>query len=344
MPYPGAAIKSRTRPWQSMGFSIRALMLAAVLLAGCTTTPPVVVSPDWAGRQYVLEPSLSGSEEEFHTDDGKTLGYISYTAPAAKTAVVYLHGIESHAGWFAQAATLLRDQGYDVFCLDRRGSGINRENRGFVSGHIDHYQTLFDDIHRFITPLREHYDQVFLTGLSWGGKLATGYALNYPSDIDGLILITPGIKARVDVSLFTKLKILVFAQTSPQAPIPSPIEPEMFTRTPRYLDYIEKDPFRLTEATASFYWQSNKLEGYIDGNISNNRLPTLLFLAGEDRIIDNPAVIKVLKQGNMTEFEIVDYPDQTHSVQFDAPIRLVNDMDRWMKQQIANTRSSTTGY
>ena len=290
------------------------------------------------GDQYILEPSLAGNEREFQARDGSALGYIAYTTPGATTALVYLHGIESHAGWFAQAASLLRGRGYDVFNLDRRGSGINRERRGYVSGHIDHYQTLFKDIHDFITPLREDYRHVFLVGLSWGGKLATAYELAYPADVDGLVLITPGIKALVDVSLPTKLKIVLFAQLSPQTPIASPIAPEMFTTTPRYLDYIKSDPSRLTHATARFYWQSSRLDSYLAGNIAALDRPTLLFLAGQDRIIDNAGVLEMLTRGNTDELTVIDYPDQTHSVQFDDPVRLVQNIDHWLQRQLANCK------
>ena len=289
------------------------------------------------GNQYVLEAGLAGNELEYRTRDGDTLGYITWTQPGASTALVYLHGIESHAGWFAQAATRLAVQGYDVFSLDRRGSGINRENRGYVSGHIDHYQILFEDIHDFIAPLRSRYQHVFLVGLSWGGKLATAYELEYPQNINGLILITPGIKALVDVSLPVKLKIVLYAQLSPETPIASPITPEMFTTTPRYLDYIKDDPSRLTHATARFYWQSSRLDSYLASNITALDTPTLLFLAGQDRIIDNAGVIEILYRGNSDRLTVIDYPEQTHSVQFDDPEQLVQDMDHWLQQQLANT-------
>lgn len=324
---------------------------AVALVSGCSTldsTPDVdggapiekaVQVPAagvHVGNQYVLEPSLAGSEREFQARDGSTLGYIAREAPGATTALVYLHGIESHAGWFAQAAALLQDRGYDVFSLDRRGSGINRENRGYVSGHIDHYQQLFDDIHDFIAPLRQHYRHVVLVGLSWGGKLATAYELEYPEDVDGLVLITPGIKALVDVSLPTKLKIVLLAQFSPQSSIASPIAPEMFTTTPRYLEYIKSDPSRLTHATARFYWQSSRLDSYLAGNIAALDRPTLLLLAGQDRIIDNAGVLGMLNRGNTDKLTVINYPDQTHSVQFDDPGRLVQDMDHWL-QQLTNT-------
>ena len=307
-------------------------LLLCLLLSGLVQASGVHV-----GNQYVLEPSLAGSEREFQASDGNTLGYIAYTAPGATTALVYLHGIESHAGWFAQAATLLQGYGYDVFNLDRRGSGVNRENRGYASGHIDHYQVLLDDIHDFITPLRDRYRHVFLAGLSWGGKLATAYELEYPGDVDGLVLITPGIKALVDVSLPTKLKIVLFAQFSPQSLIASPIAPEMFTTTPRYLDYIKSDPSRLTHATARFYWQSSRLDSYLSGNIAALDKPTLLFLAGQDRIIDNDGVLGMLNRGNTNKLTVINYPDQTHSVQFDDPDKLVQDMNHWLQLQLTNT-------
>ena len=137
----------------------------------------------------------------------------------------------------------------------------------------------------------------------------------------------------MDVSLPVKLKILLFAQLAPESPVASPIAPEMFTTTPRYLDYIKSDPSRLTHATARFYWQSNRLDSYLDGNIAGLDTPTLLFLAGQDRIIDNAGVIEMLNRGNTDSLTLIEYPEQTHSVQFDDPDRLVEDMDRWLQQQ-----------
>jgi acylglycerol lipase len=308
------------------------LLLLIVLVSGCSSMRPTPVQPGIAGAQYVTDASFAGSDDVYAASDGAALGYVRYDKPGAKTALVYLHGIESHAGWFGKAATLLRDRGYDVYCLDRRGSGINRENRGLVSGHVDSYKTLIDDIRSFIQPLRSRYNSVFIVGLSWGGKLALGYGLTHPEDVRGLVLITPGIRALVDVSLFTKLRILVFSVTQPLEPIAIPIVPEMFTTTPRHLDFIHRDPLRLKYATARFFFESRRLDGYIDGLMPSLRLPVQLFLAGGDRIIDNQGVRRVLEQGGHSKLEIVTYEDQTHSIQFDAPERMVEDILEWLKQ------------
>ncbi len=304
--------------------------LLVVLLAGYAGAPVFSLEQHVEVAQHPAPGGMPGELGEYRGSDGASLAYVSYTQTGADTALVYLHGIESHAGWFALAADALRKRGFDVYCLDRRGSGLNRENRGLLSGHVDDYTTLLADIRAFIAPLHGRYDEVFLVGLSWGGKLAMSYGLAYPEDIDGLVLITPGLRAEVDVSFLNKLKILLLSPINPTARVPTPIQPQMFTTTPVYLDYIRQDPLRLTSATVRFFWQTHRLGKYIDRNIGGNRHPIQLFLAGGDRIIDNDGVLKLLKRGAGPGLDVVMYEDQTHSIQLDAPQRLVDDMTDWL--------------
>lgn len=306
------------------------LMLLLMQLTGAAGAPVIPVEQHVEVAQHPAPGGVPGELDLYVGSDGASLAYVSYVLPGAEIALVYLHGIESHAGWFALAADALRNQGFDVYCLDRRGSGLNRENRGFLSGHVGDYTTLLADIRAFIAPLHERYAQVYLVGLSWGGKLALSYGLAYPADIDGLVLITPGLRAETDVSLLNKLKITLLSPLNPTARVSTPIEPGMFTTTPVYLDYIRQDPLRLNSATVRFFWQTHRLDRYIDRNIADNRHPVQLFLADGDRIIDNDGVLKVLERGQAPGLNVLMYEDQTHSIQLDAPQRLVEDMTDWL--------------
>jgi len=281
-------------------------------------------------------PPIGSSVGEFVARDGAKLGFTGYRtdAPAETgTALVYLHGIESHAGWFEQPAELLQQRGYHCFCLDRRGSGINRDDRAFLSGDTPSLQTLFDDVRTFRDLLRGRFERVFLVGLSWGGKLGTGYVLGHPKDFDGLILITPGLAAKVDVSPRTKVGIFFALLLSPTRTFKLPIEPEMFTDTPRFVDYIRQDPLRIKRATARFLYASRKLDGYIAGRVGEIKTPTQLFLAGEDRIIDNNGVLEIVRHAEPAGLEVHTYEDLQHSIQFEAPQRLVDDMTAWIARQ-----------
>ncbi|TDJ75981.1 MAG: alpha/beta fold hydrolase [Planctomycetota bacterium] len=282
------------------------------------------------------DPSTTRSELECAAADGATLGYIAHLTADPKAALVYLHGIESHAGWFNAAADGLCGQGFDVYCLDRRGSGINRENRGFLSGYVDSTELMIADIHAFLEPLHERYEHVYLIGLSWGGKLAPAYALYHPEDVDGLILITPGIVAIVDVSFATKVGIFLGNFFNKTALFHTPIEPQMFTTTPFYLERIIADPLRLHCVTARFFWESHQLDGFLADEIERNRLPILMFLAGKDTIIDSEGNVEFLQRGSQTIFDVITYEEQTHSIQFDATDRFVADAAAWLELRIAD--------
>lgn len=314
------------------------LAALAWILAGCG--PPDIPSvPDNSAilDQFLSKPRIAGPDVGHYAGaGGATLGFKAYRSerPDRRLALVYFHGIESHADWFDEAARRLQTQGIDVFCLDRRGSGINRENRGFPSGHADSMAQLLADVDAFVQPLHGHYGRVVLVGLSWGGKLALAYGLEHPDAADGLVLITPGLRSLVDVSGWTKLGILGASWLAPRTPFAVPIEAPMFTTTPRHLDYIRSDPLRLTEASAGFFMTSVAFDRYIDRRIADNRLPVLLFLAGRDRIIDNDAVLSLLEMGKGAGLEVRQYPEQTHSIQFDAPEKMVTDISGWLAQRI----------
>jgi alpha-beta hydrolase superfamily lysophospholipase len=149
------------------------------------------------------------------------------------------------------------------------------------------------------------------------------------------VLITPGIAARVDVSFLAKLGIFLGTLFHPKASFHTPIEPEMFTTTPGTLERIRADPLRLRCATARFFWESRRLDRYLARHVEDNRSPILLFLAGDDRIIDNAGVVRLLERGAREPLDIVTYEDQTHSIQFDATERLVADTAAWLERWMA---------
>ncbi len=48
----------------------------------------------------------------------------------ARARVVCIHGIQSHGGWYEYSCRRLAEAGFEVFFLDRRGSGLNAQARG----------------------------------------------------------------------------------------------------------------------------------------------------------------------------------------------------------------------
>jgi len=211
-------------------------------------------------------------------------------------AVVYLHGIQSHPGWFAGSAMAMADAGFHVHQVTRRGSGLSEAPRG----HADSPAQLLEDVSAAVRFCRQRTGaaRMHLVGVSWGGKLAACYAADGANEpIDSLTLIAPGIAARVDVRFRTKLAVaasLVADARTPRFEIPLS-EPDLFTGNPAMREYLRADPLRLHKASAGFLYASRRLdwmlshaaEGCIDA-------PTCLILSSRDRIIDNARTREVV--------------------------------------------------
>jgi pimeloyl-ACP methyl ester carboxylesterase len=77
-------------------------------------------------------------------------------------------------------------------------------------------------------------DALVLVGLSWGGKLAVAAALDQPEGVRAVVLVTPGLVPRVDYTPLERIRIALSLAVGGRARFHVPIEPEMFTRDPRF--------------------------------------------------------------------------------------------------------------
>lgn len=277
--------------------------------------------------------------QKLEINNQTSLTFRRYTSPNPKGVILYLHGIQSHSGWYIQSCQLLAEHGYTVYAPDRRGSGLNREDRG----HMQNYEDLIADLDAFIA--RIHADNpglpVFLVGVSWGGKLAMLYEIMRPGQVDGLIISAPGIKPQIDLSPWNKLKVFYYhwRNRDVQPEIPIPIDrSNLFTDDPKWQNWIEQDPLTLRKCTARFFWESHKMDSQINKWAKDARAPILLLLAGRDEICDNDRTLnfmmKKLPEAENGTLMLAEYPEARHTLEFEPNMRkVVQDMLTWLNGQ-----------
>jgi len=238
---------------------------------------------------------------------------VYYWPPAGGAAglpVVYLHGIQSHPGWFSGSAGHLAGAGHPVWQPTRRGSGLNTAARGDARSPAQ----LLDDV---ATACRVASQQaggvaVHLVGVSWGGKLAACYAaggaagrpLDTPagspaaSPVASLTLVCPGIAPRVDVPLSVKAGIALSLLIQPTRRFDIPLnDVSLFTDNERMRDYLRRDRHRLRRATARFMFASRLLDRMLARSPAGClSMPVTLILADRDRIIDNDATSRAVSR------------------------------------------------
>jgi pimeloyl-ACP methyl ester carboxylesterase len=240
--------------------------------------------------------------------------------------LVYLHGIESHGAWFLPVAERLARFGFTVHLLDRRGSGLNRGEE--VAADAASAEILLEDVQRFRTWIGDR--DLTLAGLSWGGKLALASAIRRPGGVNGVVLIAPGLVPRVDLPRRDKLAVLAdLALGRGRRTFAIPIDDDMFTRRPEHLAYIGADPARLGRVTSRFLLASRALDRIVARGVKSLECAVLLLLAGEDRIVDNARVERLLSALPAGRLRTVSYPGADHSLQFERPLEIVREIVRF---------------
>lgn len=292
------------------------------------------LTPLAEGKGILPSPSpLAGEGQElalFRASDGYSFYFRHYPANGApRGRVVFVHGIRSHGGWYARSCAELAHAGFDVYVLDRRGSGLNTAYRGDTPG----FRRLIDDVAEFVQHLRAEraWLPVFVCGISWGGKLAVALPYRRTSLVDGIVLLCPGLVPKVTPPLAQRARIAVARVFRPWKFFPIPLnEPDLFTASEEGRAYIDAEPHGLRQATSRFLFSSFSLDIYLKRAAKRVTVPTFLALAEHDRIIDNARTAAfVARFPGPTETVV--YPGAHHTLEFErADHPWFGDLVKWL--------------
>ncbi|MGH3101804.1 MAG: alpha/beta fold hydrolase [Thermoleophilia bacterium] len=284
----------------------------------------------------MVDPAGGDPESRFLTaGDGVRLHYLRWRggSPAPSAVLIFLHGIASHAGWFAETATHLSHHGVEVYGLDRRGSGRSEGPRG----HLDRYELALDDVEQLVRLVGTEHPQVpvFLAASSWAAKLGVVYAAERAAPLSGLVLLGPGLFPRVNLSPWHRVLVVAGHQLRPMVRLPIPLTPELYTANPPYRDFIRADPLRLLEATTQFFWETARLDRRRRTAAARLELPVLLLQGENDEMMNVPATRRWFAglAGDRNTYRA--YPGAGHTLDFE-PDRTpyVDDMLVWLSTMV----------
>lgn len=201
--------------------------------------------------------------------------------------IIYVHGIQSHGGWFEWSASLLAQVGTTVVLPDRRGSGLNQADRGDTPS-AERWLADVDEVAEWAA--REFAVERFgLVGVSWGGKLVAAWATRRPERVARVLLVAPGLFPAVDLGPAAKLRVGLSLLTGGRRRFDIPLsDPALFTDNPAGQRFIADDLLKLRRVTARFFRFSRRLDRRLlalkPGQFPG---PITVAMAGQDQIIRN---------------------------------------------------------
>lgn len=276
-------------------------------------------------------PEIVHNDIGFRASDGYELRTAVWPAAGEpRGRIVVLHGVQSHSGWYHQLGETLATAGYSTSFPNRRGSGPHQMDRG----HAPSAARLLDDLAEWIGHLKRTDPAlpVALAGISWGGKLAVLTAADHPELVDALALVCPGLQPRVGVSLVEKLRIARAVLFNRRKTFPIPLaDPALFTDNPERQEFIRDDPLSLRRATAGLLFASFVIDRRVKRAPGKIHQPSLLMLAGHDRIVDNARTLAHFNRLAATNRRVIEYPEGCHTLEFDPnPARYALDLAGWL--------------
>lgn len=276
----------------------------------------------------------------------QTDGYISHFRrwgpPQGEDVLVILHGGISHAGWQAPLAEALVERaGLTVTALDRRGSGLNAEQRG----HLISEGREVEDIASFLRALKASYARVHLAGWCFGGQVASIVAAHLVNEhlLNSLTLIAPGFvftERYSDVlrlSTQAVLQVIEGLELTPardHAFVPVPLQTSDFTHDADWLQFVENDPLRLSRVTLSTVDVWNDLANRSRSGVLSQlgSLPVLAIFGEQDRLVNNGAAQELLRQQLRGSAPVIEVLDASHAIQFEQPSQLAALVAQFIEQ------------
>lgn len=274
--------------------------------------------------------------------DGVRLAMAAYRAEeeAEKApAVLVLHGIASHMGWYRGLAREMARAGISAYLADRRGSGLSEG----VRGHALSWRVLAADVAAVGAEIerRDRPAALHLMGISLGSVIALASVLLRPEPWKSLILFSPGLATFYRAPLWRRLQLVHRSLLRPRKLHELPFSVEQLTDEPAWRIALSGDPLRTRELTARFIVETFRMQGFVRANMSRVRLPVACFLGESDRIVDNVEVVRALARLGSKRVHLETFEGASHILPASVPeSEMVDRLRRWLEEGEGGGRTS----
>ncbi len=131
-------------------------------------------------------------------------------------------------------------------------------------------------------------------------------------------LVTPGLFPLVGVSKPMMAKIGFAMLYEPHQRFDIPLDAaDLFTTVPSWQTFINEDPLTLRQCTAGFYLASRRMDKPIGRLVKCEPVPVHLFLAGDERIVDNTQTEAFVRGLGWAGLRVTSYETARHSLEFE---------------------------
>jgi pimeloyl-ACP methyl ester carboxylesterase len=211
--------------------------------------------------------------------------YVEYYAPqAGRPTVVLLHGLTYTTAQWSKFIPYLTAKGYGVVCYDMEGMGKTLLKYAPIRSAIPLTGQIADlDVLLKKMKIQKPYN---LLGLSYGGGVAFGYAVQHPKNVGHLILVAPFMKPLKKVEDFIQAQVAATRLMNPFNPYSDQQVEEFYFRQFVYATYPQQEPIVLENPykLEAVFRMSYGVTTFIpENNTDKLKVPAHLIVADKDQ-------------------------------------------------------------
>ncbi len=235
-----------------------------------------------------------------------------------KGTVIVTHGLAEHSDCYHSLAEHLAEKGWNTLAWDLRGHGQSSGKRGYVAEIEDFSKDL-----KILSEIasEHHKGPRVLFGHSLGGQICLRALLDYGDmTYSALALSSPALGLSVKVPAFKEKLAHIAADWLPRLTMHNELDYRDLTRDEDHLATYANDPLRQDKISPALYLGMLKNFSLIKERAREIHLPTLMQLAGVERIVSTKTSEEVF-EGLGSEVKVLRiYPESHHEI--------YNDLDK----------------
>jgi lysophospholipase len=226
---------------------------------------------------FSLEPSIPLA-------DGRFLYLHSWVPEHPLGRILMIHGKGDYGRGFEPLGQYLSEQGWACYAPDMIGFGRSPGKRCWVNRFSD-YQNILKESQQYLSP---HIWCGYSTGANW----ILEYALQYPKQVQALILISPALSIDNYFTPFTLKLLWALDCVLPQLVLSHSYNPAKVTSVPERQAHLAADPFICGTTRVRFVAElvrSGQRCLKSAQQLKQTGIPVLILQAGKDRVVNSQA-------------------------------------------------------
>lgn len=284
-------------------------------------------------REPELQVTLQRSDVRLHVTHHAARG-------EARLSAIMMHGFSSYSGLYTHVAAALADSGIAVTQFDGRGHGKSTGRRG----HVDDFNDYLDDLAVVVEWARQKHPGApwALLGHSLGGAIVSAYALDAQrtEKPSRMVLVAPWLKLKMNVPAPKRMAANVVAKVCPTFSMGNGLVAENLSRNPEVLSGFATDPLVHHVASAGWFMATLRAQARIRTHAADLKVPTLMLLAGDDKIVANDANEAFARDaGGMVEVRRYDGLYHELYIELEAEA-VIGDMRGWLLDSVSQKQSA----